>query len=290
MSITREKVYGMQTVAYYNGEIGTIEELKLPVNDRAVYFGDGVYDVAVAEHYHTFELDRHIDRFYCSMKQLEFSILMTKDELKALILNLLKKIDLPGNAMIYWQASRATAMRNHQFPKDKEANLLITIKPFDVVKELRYVQVITTPETRYNYCNVKTLNLLPNVLAAQKASEKGCYEAVFHKNGIVTECSYSNIHILKNGILQTAPLTTEILPGITRMQLLQVAHKNSIPINETAFTVEELMNADEIVVTNSGSLIRAVDEVDGKKVGRKDCKTLNLLYNEYMNMYFKSIQ
>lgn len=280
----------MKTVAYYNGEIGTIEELKIPINDRAVYFGDGVYDVAVAEHYHTFALECHIDRFYCSMKQLQFSISMTKEELKILILKLLEKMDLPGNAMIYWQASRATAMRNHPFPKAKEANLLITIKPFDVVKELRHVQVITTPETRYNYCNIKTLNLLPNVLAAQQAKEKDCYEAVFHKNGVITECSYSNIHILKNGVLQTAPLTSKILPGITRMQLLQIAHKNSIPVNETAFTIEELMSADEIIVTNSGSLIRAVDKVDGKEVGGKDCKTLSILYNEYMNMYFKSIQ
>lgn len=276
----------MKTVAYYNGTIDTIDELTLPIKDRAVYFGDGIYDVAVAEQYHTFTLDDHINRFFCGIKQIQLPFTMSKDEFRTLILELLHKLDAPGNAMIYWQASRGIDDRHHTFPAaGKNASLLVMIKPFQMANELKHINIITTPETRYSYCNVKTINLLPNILASQKATNAGCEEAVFHKDGIVSECSHSNIHILKNGTLQTAPLSPAILPGITRMHLLQLAQQNSIPVNETAFTLEELMDADEILITSSTALIRVADTVDGIPVGGKDPDTLMTLYHAYMNMY-----
>lgn len=281
----------MKTVAYYNGTIGTIDELTVPVKDRAVYFGDGIYDVAVAEQYHPFTLDDHINRFFCGIKQLKLPFTMTKDEFRALILELLQKMDAPGNAMIYWQASRGTDDRHHTFPAEGiNANLLVMIKPFNMANELKHINIITTPETRYSYCNIKTINLVPNVLASQKAAEAGCEEAVFHKDGLVSECSHSNIHILKNGMLQTAPLSPAILPGITRMHLLQLAQQNSIPVNETAFTLEQLMDADEVLTTSSTALIRVVDSVNGIPVGGKDLETLMTLYNAYMDMYAKCIK
>lgn len=281
----------MKNVAYYNGTIGTIDEVSVPVNDRAVYFGDGVYDVAVAEQYRPFTLEDHINRFFCSTKQLKLPLDMTKQELYDLIVELLKKMDAPGNAMIYWQASRGTAPRTHVFPAaDVKANLLIMIKPFEMASELKHIQLITTPETRYTYCNIKTINLIPNVMASQKAAEQGCAEAVFHKDGIVSECSHSNIHILKDGVLKTAPLSPAILPGITRMHLLALAQENSIPVNETAFTLDELMDADEVLVTSSTALIRTADHIDGKPVGGKDPETLNLLYNAYMKKYHDCIE
>lgn len=281
----------MKNIAYYNGTIGTIDEVSVPVNDRAVYFGDGVYDVAVAENFRTFTLEDHINRFFCSTKQLQLPLDMTKQELHDLILELVQKLDAPGNAMIYWQASRGTAPRTHVFPsKDVKANLLIMIKPFDMKKTMQHIQLITTPETRYSYCNIKTINLIPNVLASQKAAEQGCAEAVFHKDGVVSECSHSNIHILKDGVLKTAPLSPAILPGITRMHLLALAQENSIPVNETAFTVEELMDADEVMVTSSTALIRVADHIDGKPVGGKDPETLAVLYNAYMEKYQNCIK
>lgn len=120
----------MKTVAYYNGTVASIEELTIPVNDRAVYFGDGIYDVAVADNYHTFRLADHVNRFFCSAKQLKIPFDMTKEELTSLLEELLQKLDAPGNAMIYWQISRGTAPRAHVFPADGvKANLLVMIKP-----------------------------------------------------------------------------------------------------------------------------------------------------------------
>lgn len=281
----------MKTVGYYNGSIDTIENLSLPVSDRAVYFGDGVYDVAVAENYRPFTLDDHINRFFCSMKQLEIPFDMDKAQLRQLICELLEKLDAPGNASIYWQASRGTAPRSHLFPgSDVKANLLIMIRPFNTPKELKTIHLITTPETRYSYCNIKTINLIPNILAVQKASSQGCEEAVFHKNGVISECGHSNIHILKDGVLHTAPTDGKILPGITRMHLLALAQRLSIPVIESAFTVDDLMAADEILITSTTGLIRRAGEVDKMPVGGKDPQTLSLLYNTYIEQFNREIE
>ena len=281
----------MKTVGYYNGKINTIEELSLPVNDRAVYFGDGVYDVAVAENYRPFALEDHINRFFCSLNQLEIPFEMEKGHLHGLIQELLNKLDAPGNAMIYWQASRGTAPRSHLFPgTGVKANLLIMISPFNTPKELKTIHLITTPETRYSYCNVKTINLIPNIMAAQKAASQGCDEAVFHKDGIVSECAHSNVHILKNGILHTAPTDGKILPGITRMHMLALAQKLSIPVIESAFTVSDLMAADEVLISSTTGLIRRADHVDGVPVGGKDPQTLSLLFNEYIEQFLRETQ
>lgn len=122
-------------------------------------------------------------------------------------------------------------------------------------------------------------------MAFQKAKEQNCAEAVFHKDGIVSECSYSNIHIIKDKTLRTAPLTPAILPGISRMHLLALAQENSIPVNETPFSIEEMLHADEILITSSTSLIRVADHIDGKPVGGKDPETLYILYKAYQEKF-----
>lgn len=281
----------MKNVAYYNGTVGYIEELSVPISDRAVYFGDGVYDVAVADHYKAFRLEDHINRFFSSAGQLRLPLAMTKEELSRLILELLLKMDAPGNAVIYWQASRGTAPRAHVFPTGEgKANLLVTLRPMEPPAGLRHIHLITTPETRYSYCHIKTINLIPNVLASQKAREAGCEEAVFHSGGVVSECSHSNIHILKDGVLKTAPADSHILPGITRMHLLALARENSIPVMESPFTLEELFDADEVLVTSSTAFIRVADSVDGTPVGGKDHSTLQTLADSYQAFYQSSLQ
>jgi D-alanine transaminase len=144
------------------------------------------------------------------------------------------------------------------------------------------LKLITYEDERYLYCNIKTLNLLPNVLASQKAAEAGCNEAVFHRGDIVTECAHSNISILKGGVLRTAPLTKYILPGTVRKQMLELARENDIPIDETAFTLSELLNADEVIVTSTTLMIHGTESIDGKAVGGKDAATLGLLQDAYM--------
>jgi D-alanine transaminase len=131
-------------------------------------------------------------------------------------------------------------------------------------------------DTRFFHCNIKTLNLLPNVLASQKAKEAGAEEAVFYRKTTgdpascrVTECSYSNISILSNGAFRTAQLDKLILPGITRAHLIKQCEKLGLPIIEKAFTFAELFTADEVLVSSSSTFCRDVSHIDGKPVGGK---------------------
>lgn len=270
----------MRNVGYYDGQVGLIEEMRIPMNDRACYFGDGVYDATYTNEGVPFLLEDHIDRFYNSAKALKIAFDMPKEDLKALLLDLISKADAPRN-MVYWQVTRGTAMRGHAFPKDAKPNLWVMIYPKAMHAVKERLRLITVPDTRYLHCNVKTLNLVPNIMAAQLASEANCDEVAFHRDGIVTEGSHSNLLILRDGALQTMPLNCYILPGITRRHLLRLARENGIPVREEAFTVDEMMAADEVLVTSAGILCCAVDAIDGKPVGGRAPALLETLQSAY---------
>ena len=142
-------------------------------------------------------------------------------------------------------------------------------------------------DTRFLHCNIKTLNLLPSVMAAQKAKEAGCQEAVFHRGGRVTECAHSNCHILKDGILYTAPADNLILPGIARAHLIRVCKKLEIPVSETPYTLKEMMDADEVLVTSSTKLCVAASEIDGTPVGGRAPEALKNILDAVMDEYME---
>jgi len=259
----------MKNLGYYNGEYDLIENMKIPMNDRVCYFGDGVYDATYSRNHKIFALDEHIDRFYNSAGLLGIKIPHTKDELRELLKEMVEKVD-DGEQFVYWQVTRGTEERNHAFPsEDVRANIWIILKPLAIKDMSKKVKLITLEDTRFLHCNIKTLNLLPSVVAAQKTKEKGCDEAVFHRGERVTECAHSNVSIIKDGILKTAPTDNLILPGIARAHLIKMCKKFEIPVNETAFTLKELMDADEVIVTSSGQFCMATKEIDGVEVGGK---------------------
>ncbi|MGG7187341.1 aminotransferase class IV, partial [Clostridium butyricum] len=234
----------MKNLGYYNGEYDLIENMKVPMNDRVCYFGDGVYDATYSRNHKIFALDEHIDRFFNSAGLLQMKIPYTKSELKELLCDMVKKVDC-GEQFVYWQITRGTEMRNHAFPKgDAKANLWIILKPLNIKDMSHKLKLITLEDTRFLHCNIKTLNLLPSVMAAQKTEEMGCDEAVFHRGERVTECAHSNVSIIKDGILKTAPTDNLILPGIARAHLIKMCKRFNIPVDETPFNLNELMNAD----------------------------------------------
>ena len=257
----------MKNVGYYNGEVGLLEELKVPFLDRVSFYGDGVYDATMALDGVVVFSDDHIERFFNSCKNMEIDPGITKEELLELLTGLVAKCD--GNyQFVYWQVTRGTAPRNHAFPGGK-SNLWVMIVPEE--KDLRPadVELITVEDTRFYHCNTKTLNLLPNVLAAQRAKEAGCYESVFVRDGFVTECAHSNVHILKDGAFITHPADNLILPGIARKHLIMACERLAVPVEERPYTLEELMEADEIIVSSSSTPGVAVHAIDGKPVGGK---------------------
>ena len=275
----------MRELGYYNGRIGELSEMTVPMNDRACYFGDGVYDAQLSRNYHLFALDEHVDRFFNSARMIGIEMPLSKDELKDLLNTLIKKLDT-GDLFVYYQVTRGTAPREHTFPKAK-ANLWVLMSPRKVNEGKEPLRLITAEDTRFFHCNIKTLNLLPSVIAAEKAKEAGCHECVLYRPGYrVTECAHSNVHILKDGTLITAPLDNLILPGIARAHLLRMCGKMGIPVREEPYTLDDLMNADEIFVTSSSNLMTHALEADGKKIGGKDPETFEKLRAALLDEFY----
>ena len=260
----------MKTLGWYNGRYDEIDNMSVPMNDRASWFGDGVYDAGPAVDYHIFAIDDHLDRFYRSASMLRIQIPMEKAELAATLNDLVRKMD-DGDLFVYMQVTRGTAKRNHAFPENVPANLWIMLFPMPLNDGLTPGGVVTTEDTRFLHCNIKTLNLIPSVMASQEAKEAGCYESVFYRPaGRVTECAHSNVHILKDGVFRTAPLDNLILPGIARKHMIAQCKKLGIPVVEQAFFLPDLLDADEIITSSSTAPCRRVNTVDGKSAGMKD--------------------
>ena len=266
----------MKTLGYYNGKYAEIEEMSVPMTDRACWFGDGVYDAGLSRDYHMVFLDEHIDRFFRSAGLLEIRMPVGKKELRDLMYSLIRRLDT-GNLMFYMQVTRGSGIRNHVFP-DSPANLWITFKPMEMTDGSVPVKMITLEDTRFFHCNIKTLNLIPSVIAAQRAREAGCGEAVLYRpGGRVTEGAHSNIHILKAGELWTAPADNLILPGIGRAHLLRACRALDIPVHEEAFTLADLFTADEVLMTISSHPCCRANLIDGKPVGMRDEQTFEKL-------------
>ena len=276
----------MQNLGYYNGKIGLIEEMMIPMNDRVCWFGDGVYDAGPCRNYHIFAMDEHIDRFYRSAQELRIRIPLERDALIALLEDLVRKLDT-GDIFVYYQVTRGTAMRSHDY-EEMPGNLWVMLRPASQGDIYRPIRLITAEDTRYFHCNIKTLNLIPNIIASQKAKLAGCQETVFYRpGGRVTECSHSNVHIIKDGILQTAPTDNLILPGIARAHLIRKWKELGHEVREEAFSPDDLFAAEEVLITSSSKLICFADEIDGRPVGGKQPELrrqiLDALLEEYLS-------
>lgn len=256
----------MKTLGYYNGKYGPLEEMTIPMNDRVCWFGDGVYDAGPARNYKIFAIDEHIERFFNSAALLDIIMPVTKEELKALLNKLVKEVDT-GDLFVYYQVTRGTGLRSHEFTEGP-GNLWVMLKPAGYDDGSVPLKLITAEDTRFYHCNIKTLNLIPSVMAAEKAKRAGCGETVFYRpGGRVTECAHSNVHIIRDGKLVTAPADNLILPGIARAHLIRMCKKLGYAVNEIPYTLDDLMNAEEVLVTSSSKLCMRADTINGKPVG-----------------------
>ena len=281
--MTGSVCFSMENIGYYNGRTGLIEDMMIPMNDRACYFGDGVYDATCCKNNVIYLIEDHLDRFFNSAGLLRIDLPFTKAELADILNDLVRKVDA-DEKFVYWQSSRGTAKRNHLFPGTK-ANLYITITPAPLPDLAKPIKLITVEDTRFLHCNIKTLNLIPSVMAAQAADEAGCQEAVLHRGDRVTECAHSNVSIIKNGMFITAPTDHLILPGIARMHLIRACKKLCIPVDETPFTLDDLRNADEIIVSSSSKFALSACELDGKPAGGRAPELLKAIQNEVMREF-----
>ena len=281
----------MKSVGYYNGTMGPLEEMTVPMGDRALYFGDGIYEAALVANGVIFALEDHLDRMYNSLRLLEIPFTMEREQVRQELYKVIAAAEAAPIQFLYWQISRGVCPRNHPFPGEGVTpSLMIYIKPHAMKPLDRPYKLISMEDIRFKLCNIKTLNLIPSVLANQRAVEHGCDEAVLHRGSRVTECAHSNISMLKDGVLRTAPTDELILPGITRKHLLALARANGIPVEERPFSMVELMNADELLVTSSSALCIPVESVDGIPVGGKDPARLKLIQDAYLEKFRRETQ
>lgn len=259
----------MERIGYFNGCIGDLDTMQIPLCDRSVFYGDAVYDAVLVLDRKCFALEEHLQRLYnsCSMTQIAFA--MPREQLEGEIQRLLDVTPL-GEAMLYIQVTRGAAPRKHEFPVGAQPNLIMYTAPIHLPPKDKRASLASIEDLRFQYCNIKTTNLMPNVFAAQKATSLGATEALMHRGERVTEAAHSSILMVKDGTLVAPPLDELILPGITRAILVRLCEANGIPVITRVFTVEELMAADEILLCSTTKNVIRVFEIDGKAVAGKD--------------------
>ncbi len=279
----------MTSYAYFNGKFGKREEITIPLSDRSIFFGDAIYDAMIGCYDRIMWEEEHIDRLLGNAKRLGIKHGFDKQYLSSLLREIAVK-SMIESYFLYVQLSRDLPLRRHS-AIGCGANLLVTVEPLKLEPNSKPLKLLTVADKRYGFCDIKTVNLLPAVLSATEAEGDGYDEAIFVKNGIVTECTKSNISIIKQGRIITHPNSSNILPGITRAHLLDACRLLGVGYEEAEFTKDDLYTADEILVTSTTKLCKTADKIDGIAVGGKDGKTAqllsNFLYSEYEKICIK---
>lgn len=275
----------MKRIAYYNGIIGDYEDMTIPFSDRSVFYGDAIYDAVLVLDRKPFALELHLDRLYrsCALTEIEFT--MTREELKHEIDRLLAVTQM-GSTMLYLQVTRGAAPRKHEYPEGVAPNLLMFTAPVAVPPRDKRASLHSVEDLRFQYCHIKTTNLMPNVFAAQKATKAGATEALLHRGERVTEAAHSSILMIKDGAVIMPPLDELILPGITRMIIEQVCKENQIPVENRIFTVDELLGADEIILCSTTKNVVYVYEIDGKPVAGKNQALREMIQEKFLEKVY----
>jgi D-alanine transaminase len=243
-------------------------DVRVSPDDRGYVFGDGVYEVFRVYGGRMFEKEAHLDRLLRSAEGTRLKLPFGRDELTENLERLVAK-EGTVEGTVYLQITRGVAPRAHPFPEEAEPVLMAYCKevkrPVGMMQS--GVKAVTKEDIRWLRCDLKTLNLLPNVLAKQEALDRGADEVILHRSGTVTECSASNVMMVKDGVLRTHPANHLILHGITRAVVLRLARQLELPVEERAFSLEELAEADEVLLTGTTVEITPIVEIDGRSVG-----------------------
>lgn len=261
----------MKELSFFDGEFINTNEKKVSLEDRGYQFGDGIYEAVRVYNGHCFALERHLERYRRSMRELRIPITYMDEELHAIHEDLITKSKIK-NGSIYSQITRGTAPRVHYFPEKVIPHLSMTIRESAVHDDWQEngIHAVLAEDIRWLRCDIKTVNLLGNVLAKQQAHEKGAQEAVLFRTetNLITEGSSSNLFIVKDGIVWTHPINNFILKGVTRSILLEeCAPQLGITVVEKAFSPQFALSADEMFVTSTSLEVTPVVALEGKPIG-----------------------
>lgn len=260
----------MKELIYFNGEMVESGAKVVSLDDRGYCFGDGVYEVVRVYNGRAFAFSYHQDRLYRSMREMDIPVRMPPDELQELHEIMIEQSEIT-DGYIYLQITRGVTPRHHAFERSKlEPQMYMFIKPIttDLGALQQGVKAITLPDERWARVDIKTLNLIPNILAQTKAEKKGAYTAILVRNGIVTEGATSNVFVMKDGVCYTHPADHHILKGITRQLVVtRVAPTAGITIIEREFDEAFLKDADEIFFTDTIGGIIPITTLNREPVG-----------------------
>ena len=260
----------MKELTYFNGEMVESGAKVVSLDDRGYCFGDGVYEVVRVYNGRAFAFSYHQDRLYRSMREMDIPVRMPPDELQELYEIMIEQSEIT-DGYIYLQITRGVSPRHHAFERSKlEPQMYMFIKPIttDLGTLQEGVKAITLPDERWARVDIKTLNLIPNILAQTKAEKKGAYTAILVRDGIVTEGATSNVFVMKDGVCYTHPADHHILKGITRQLVVtRVAPTAGITIIEREFDEAFLKDADEIFFTDTIGGIIPITTLNREPVG-----------------------
>jgi D-alanine transaminase len=259
----------MSRVVYVNGSYLPEEQGKISIFDRGFLFADGIYEVTAVVNRKLVDYDAHMERLERSLGEIRMEWPCSKEELKAMHLEMVKRNGL-DEGWIYMQITRGAADRDFKFPKGVKPTLIAFTqakKLVDSLDAVKGVSVITVPDIRWARRDIKTVMLLAPVLGKQAAYEAGAYEAWMVEEGKVTEGTSSNAYIVKDGKVITRGLSNSILAGCTRRALFRLAKEKGVTIEERLFTPDEAYDADEAFLTSASNFVMPIVEIDNKRVG-----------------------
>jgi D-alanine transaminase len=272
-------------IAMIQDRIVPADELDPAYLDRGLYFGDGVYEVVRSYNGRIFALEEHLQRFARSMEAIGI-MGVDIDLIRRRVQRAFDAAGIP-NARIYFHITRGSALREHTWDEDLEPNffLMVTEAPDAAEEKAKGIAVSTYPDLRWKRCDIKSLNLLPNVLARQDAAGKGCAEAIFvNEAGLITEGAHSAFFAVLGQKLRTAPLTANILPSITRKFVIEAGRNIGLEIVEESLTPQQAGNADELFIAVTTKDIVPVVRFDDKLIGDgKPAKYTKLLAEEFLS-------
>ena len=281
----------MPNLSYVDGNYYNYADSKVHINDRGYHFGDAVYEVVLYNEGVFYDFDAHINRLFNSLKSIEIEFSFTKKTIELIVKNLIR-LNRVTFGSVYIQVSRGVAERNHTYDnlKVKPILTIITSKKHNTTNAIiKGVKAITIRDNRWSRPDIKTTQLLPNVLAKTIANKQGAYESIFiDDEGYVTEGSSSNIWIInnKNEII-TRNIDGKILSGITRKTVAEFAKLNDLKVLEKKFSKEDMFKAKEVFLTSASSFVTPINEIDEVKVNNGNIGQLSV---KLKKLYFKNFE
>lgn len=256
-------------IYYVDGQYTNRNEVTVSIDDRGYYFGDGIYEVIKVYNGNLFTGEEHTARLFESAAKIKLDLPYTEKQILDIAQELIKSNNIV-DGHIYMQVTRGAAVRQHHFPTPAVAPVLTAyaVTAGRPVKQMEVgVNVKSVDDIRWLRCDIKSLNLLGSVLAKEEAHAGGYFEAILHRDGVVTEGSSTNMFGIKDGVVYTHPVTNLILNGITRQVVLSLCKELNIPVEEKAFSLEEAFDMDEFFLTSTTSEVMPVVSIDDRVIG-----------------------